>query len=194
MPKKTRVDIFAPRNEWMRDVEGLSKLVTEAARAAIRTSGRVQHECELSVILTDDRELRMLNKEHRGIDAPTNVLAFPGEPLEDDEGSYTAMDRPLVMGDILTAYETMVREAAEAGKPLREHLAHIVVHGALHLCGFDHEEESDAEKMEALERRIMKDLGFRERPAEAASPQTSEDAADSPRNKASSPAAARARK
>ena len=114
------------------------------------------------MILTDDRELRTLNKEHRGIDAPTNVLAFPGEPLDDDEGSYTVLERPRMLGDILAAFETTAREAGEAGKPLRAHLAHLVVHGALHLCGLDHEADADAAEMEATEGSVMRELGFRD--------------------------------
>ncbi len=106
-------------------------------------------EAELAIVLTDDAHIQKLNHEWRGFDKPTNVLSFPvnetglGQPA------------PLLLGDIVIAYETMKREAAEQGTPFLHHLSHLTVHGFLHLQGYDHEVEAEAETMEALERQIL---------------------------------------
>lgn len=110
---------------------------------------------ELSLLLVDDTAIQELNLEYRGKNKPTNVLSFPAEDFFSGE-----IDRPLLLGDIVMAYDTMAREAEEAGKPLRDHMAHLVIHGLLHLVGFDHEEETEAEEMEALEVRMLEELGI----------------------------------
>jgi probable rRNA maturation factor len=107
---------------------------------------------ELSLVLTDDAAIRDLNREHRGKDKATNVLSFPG--FDPDEAP-----EPL-LGDIVIAYETVAREAAEEAKPIADHFCHLVVHGMLHLFGYDHETDDDAEVMEAEERRVLARLGI----------------------------------
>ena len=107
---------------------------------------------EIAIRLTDDAEVHALNRDFRGKDKPTNVLSFPGfDPDEPPE--------PL-LGDIVVAHETTAREAAEEAKPLAAHFSHLVVHGMLHLFGYDHETTDDAEVMEAEERRILARLGL----------------------------------
>lgn len=104
---------------------------------------------EIAVLLTDDAKLRELNKAFRGKDRPTNVLSFPAPPFS---GS---------LGDIAIAYGTCAREAAEQGKSFRDHAAHLILHGVLHLYGFDHEAgEQEAEGMESLERALLAELGI----------------------------------
>jgi probable rRNA maturation factor len=98
---------------------------------------------EISVLLSDDAAIRELNWRWRGIDAPTNVLSFP------------AAKSGALLGDIAIAYETAAREAASEGKPLLHHLAHLAVHGFLHLMGYDHQTDSQAEAMEGLERAAL---------------------------------------
>ena len=102
---------------------------------------------ELSIVFTNDEAIRKLNLQWRGKDKPTNVLSFPqaGGPL---------------LGDVIMAAETVAREAALADKTLEEHMAHLLIHGYLHLLGFDHEAEEDAEEMEQLERVALKSLGI----------------------------------
>ncbi len=101
-------------------------------------------------MLTDDAGIRTLNSNWRGIDKPTNVLSFPAlQP----EGEWKEGDAPRMLGDIAIAYETMRREADEEQKPFDHHLSHLAVHGFLHLIGYDHENDGDAEEMEALETR-----------------------------------------
>ena len=140
-------------------MDDLSELVTDVVRRAVEAGG-VVHACDVCVVLSDDRELHILNLEYRGIDKPTNVLAFPQDSIdEDDENSFTTRQKRFNLGDILISYETLVREAEEQGKALRDHLSHLLIHGVLHLSGFDHEKDSDAEAMEEKERVILADMG-----------------------------------
>ncbi|WP_304191446.1 rRNA maturation RNase YbeY [Phenylobacterium aquaticum] len=100
------------------------------------------------ILLTGDDEVAALNDQFRHKAGPTNVLSFPAPP--NPEG---------LIGDIALAYGVCAREAAEQGKMLEQHLSHLVVHGVLHLLGYDHEEDGEAEAMEALERSILETLG-----------------------------------
>jgi probable rRNA maturation factor len=114
-------------------------------------------EAELAVMLTDDAGIRTLNSNWRGIDKPTNVLSFPAlQPT----GAATPGDAPRMLGDIAIAYETTRKEADEEQKPFDHHLSHLAVHGFLHLIGYDHEKDDDAEAMEGLEREILAQLGI----------------------------------
>lgn len=101
---------------------------------------------EVSVMLCDDSSIQQLNHDFRGMDTPTNVLSFPS-------------DTPNYLGDIAISRETVAREAAAQGKPFTHHLSHMVVHGLLHLLGYDHENEGEAEDMESLEISILAKLG-----------------------------------
>lgn len=118
----------------------------------------------LTVLFTDDAAVRTLNREWRGKDKPTNVLSFPGDWLELEEEDIAALAEgadvpPAHIGDIALALETIRAEAAEQGKTPRDHLLHLLLHGTLHLLGYDHEEEAEADAMEALETRLLADLG-----------------------------------
>ncbi len=106
---------------------------------------------ELSVLLCDDARIRILNRDFRGLDKPTNVLSFPAP---------AGGPGPRALGDIAIAFETVAREAAGEGKAFRDHFTHLVAHGLLHILGYDHESDEDAEIMEALERRILRRLGI----------------------------------
>jgi probable rRNA maturation factor len=114
-------------------------------------------EAELAVMLTDDAGIRTLNNNWRGQDKPTNVLSFPA--LQPPAGREPD-DAPRMLGDIAIAYETMRREADDEGKPFDHHLSHLAIHGFLHLVGYDHEKEADAEAMETLEREILARIGI----------------------------------
>ena len=109
---------------------------------------------ELSLVFTDDASIREINAEWRNIDKPTNVLSFPAFPVEPGK-----MPGPM-LGDIILAQETIARESADLGKSFDEHLTHLLVHGFLHLFGYDHIDADDAERMEGLETRILGDLGL----------------------------------
>ena len=128
--------------------------VREAARAALADLAPCPGSWELSVLLTDDAAIADLNREWRGKDGPTNVLSFPG-----DEDEPVAGGPPAMLGDVIVAHGTLVREADAAGIPFGDHLRHLVVHGVLHLLGYDHENDADAEEMENRETEILAGLG-----------------------------------
>ena len=138
-------------HEGWRAVPDLERLVSRALDQACQRSGHaVIERAEVSVLLCDDDTIRRLNKDWRGKDKPTNVLSFPSPgPIE---------SRPL-LGDIAIAWETTAGEAADEMKPVADHLTHLVVHGCLHLLGFDHDDASEAERMERLEILVLGDLG-----------------------------------
>jgi len=135
-----------------------SLLVRRAAESALAESAFPQlaqgpRPVEISVRLTGDEEVRALNAQWRGKDKPTNVLSFPAPDQPGAEG-------PRHLGDIALAYETLVRESEEESKALADHFAHLIVHGILHLLGYDHEDEEEAEDMEALEVKALATLGI----------------------------------
>lgn len=113
---------------------------------------------EIAITLSDDAEVQVLNRDWRGKDKPTNVLSFPG--LEGAMAGLLPPDAPRPLGDLILAYETCAREAEEQGKSLADHARHLVVHGVLHLLGYDHETDAEAEEMEALETTILAGLGI----------------------------------
>lgn len=109
---------------------------------------------EVACVLTDDREVQSLNARFRGKDKPTNVLSFGADP----EGPHTP-GTPRVLGDVIISLDTLIREAEEQGKTLRDHAAHMLVHGTLHLLGLDHEKDDEAELMEKMEIEMLAALG-----------------------------------
>lgn len=115
---------------------------------------------ELSVVLTDDAHIRELNRTWRGKDKATNVLSFPAGEQHEAEISDDYADPPLLLGDIVVARETLVREAEEETKSVANHFTHLLVHGFVHLMGYDHEDDAEAEEMEALEAEILAHLGI----------------------------------
>jgi probable rRNA maturation factor len=131
----------------------IQRAVATAAEIADADVG----EAELAVMLTDDAGIRTLNGNWRGIDKPTNVLSFPAlQPT----GAGGPDDAPRMLGDIAIAYQTTRKEADDEQKPFDHHLSHLAVHGFLHLIGYDHENDDDAETMEALEAEILAQLGI----------------------------------
>ncbi len=112
------------------------------------------HPVEVSLVFTDDATIEKLNAQWRGQAKPTNVLSFPAYPIKPG-------DRPgPMLGDIILAQETLTREALDLSKPLEDHLTHLIVHGFLHLLGYDHLDDEEASIMEGLESSIMASLGL----------------------------------
>ncbi len=109
---------------------------------------------EVNIKLTDNAEIQELNRQYRGKDKPTNVLSFPA--LDDISSKLMPPDLPLILGDIALAYETIEQEAIDQNKVFDHHVSHLVVHGLLHLIGYDHETDAEAEAMESLEIDILK--------------------------------------
>lgn len=123
--------------------------------AGLEAAVRAGEPLELAIRLVGEPESRTLNHDYRGKDKPTNVLSFPAELP--DMVLAELEERPL--GDLVICAPVVAREAAEQGKPLNAHYAHLTVHGVLHLLGLDHEDEREAEAMEAIERAILAELG-----------------------------------
>ena len=137
----------------------LAALRDAEAMASARPSGAVGEPAtpvEVSVRLTDDAEVRELNRVYRGQDKPTNVLSFPGDDLD----SPLEQGQPRLLGDVIVALETTAAEAAAMGLSVEAHLAHLIVHGVLHLGGHDHLDDGDAAWMEAVETRVLAALGY----------------------------------
>jgi probable rRNA maturation factor len=157
---KVALDISVPSLLW-RDLPRARALARETIAAAVAESGLEKGEgAEVSLCLADDALLQALNLRWRGLDKPTNVLSFPAAAGRAPVDAAADCARPrLQLGDIALAYETLAREASEFGVSLADHYRHLVAHGFLHLLGYDHETASEADRMEALETRIMARLG-----------------------------------
>jgi probable rRNA maturation factor len=149
MASEPEIDILVEAPGWER-LSGLEASVTRAAQAALAAGG-LRHG-GVSILLTDDAAVRKLNAEFRGKDKPTNVLSFPAPAMPGDPEPS--------LGDIALAFETCASEAQAEDKRLEDHLSHLVIHGVLHLLGRDHEDEAEAEAMEAEETTILATLGI----------------------------------
>jgi len=150
------LDLRAPA--WaaaLPDIETVCRRAVEAARMA----GAVPAG-EISLVLADDTFIRTLNRDHRGKDRATDVLSFPLIADGATTLGSPALGSPVLLGDVVVAYETAARDAETAGVTLADHLAHLIIHGVLHLAGHDHEEDREAELMEALERAALARLGI----------------------------------
>jgi probable rRNA maturation factor len=141
---------------WQTEADVESVIHRAIATAAEMVEADVD-DAELAVMLTDDAGIRTLNSNWRGIDKPTNVLSFPALQPSGPRGPD---DAPRMLGDIAIAYQITRKEADEEQKPFDHHLSHLAVHGFLHLIGYDHEKDDDAEAMEALETEILAQLGI----------------------------------
>ena len=139
------IEVEVEDDAW-REVADVEAIVTRAAEAAFEpsSSGRA-----VDILLTDDATIRALNARFRGKDAPTNVLSFPAPRSAAPH-----------LGDIALAHGVCAREAAAQGKALADHLSHLVVHGVLHLLGYDHDADGEAQAMEGLERAVLAGLGI----------------------------------
>ena len=143
------IAVLIEDDDWRKAASNLLPAAKRAAKLALargRVSGTTQ--AELTVLLTSNRRIRALNKRHRGKDKATNVLSFP------------AAANVSYLGDIAIAYGVASREAEAAGKLLLDHSVHLVIHGVLHLLGYDHEESKAAEIMESLEAEILAQMGI----------------------------------
>lgn len=139
------LDLNVQNDAW-RSLPALEDLVRTALNAA---EHQTQKPGEVSVLLTSNAEMQRLNQQFRGKDKPTDVLSFPAD----------GMDAPF-LGDIALGYEVCAQDAATTGKSMPHHLTHLIIHGYLHLLGFDHINDADAEEMESLERLVLASLGI----------------------------------
>ena len=153
------VVIAMPCREWLSAVPAVRRVCRRAAVAALAAAETSLAESELSMMLTDDATIADLNRRYRGRDAPTDVLSFSNPDLQPGTPP-SAGAAPALLGDVVVAFETASADAAKDGKSLSDHLAHLVVHGVLHLLGYDHEDDGDARSMEALEVAVLAGLGI----------------------------------
>ena len=173
-----KVEIIIENDNW--DSKEIKKLIENVTKAVFSYLKLQHDDIEISVLCTGDDEIRVLNKTYRGIDSPTNVLSFPMESdseyddfdcvcggdchCSDFSGCGCGCDAeqdamPCVLGCSAFAYETIDKESREQGKSFDDHMKHLVVHSVLHLLGYDHVEDEEAEKMEDLEVKILQTIG-----------------------------------
>lgn len=148
------IDILVEAGDWPGEKE-LRLLADQATGAAFAEIGAIwSGSSELSIVFSDDAAIRELNSGWRGKDKPTNVLSFPAFPVSGGGAL------PPMLGDIVLAAETVSREAELEEKPIGHHLSHLIIHGLLHLLGYDHETDAEAENMEAVERAALARLAI----------------------------------
>lgn len=189
MADRVEIALSIEDERWEASVADVEMLCERSARSALAAAHAQDPDwlpegpIEMSVILADDDTVQELNKNYRGKDKPTNVLSFAlyadggGEEGEEDDFDGEEQDEdepddedveflspeapvPVILGDVILAFETVEREAREQRKAFADHLAHLVTHGVLHLLGYDHIEDSEAEQMERLETQILSGLGI----------------------------------
>lgn len=161
----TDVDISILEPAWDDSCPDCGTVVEAAAEATLALCPVAQKmigdgvEMEISIVLAHDALVQELNREYRNKDKPTNVLSFA--QLDGDDGwEEPEGPGPCALGDLILAYETVEREAREENKPFNHHLTHLVIHGILHLLGYDHIEDDEAKEMESLEIQILKGLNI----------------------------------
>lgn len=153
---KLNIDIAVQDPQWedIKDLENIThEAITRTMDMADTPDNADNKPFEISVVFVNDDMIRVLNKEYRGKNKPTNVLSFA--MLDDENTPETAI---VSLGDIILAFETVAREANDNDRFIRDHIAHLLVHGTLHLLGYDHLEDDDANMMETLEIRILEGL------------------------------------
>ncbi|MEM8688002.1 MAG: rRNA maturation RNase YbeY [Pseudomonadota bacterium] len=150
-----QVEIDIADEAW-RAVTGVEDIVQIAADAAAGALGEDRAERVLGVRLAGDEEVRTLNRQHRGKDKPTNILSFETDLAE----IIWPAGEPVPLGDVILAHGVVAQEAETFGKKIESHLSHLIVHGVLHLAGYDHEDGESAADMEALEIKILAGLGI----------------------------------
>lgn len=158
------LDVIIEDERWA--AFGLAELAQTACDATLQRLGLAGEQIEVALLACDDERIAVLNGEFREKQSATNVLSWPAEVLSaPEDGGVPAAPRPepdgsIPLGDIAIAYDTCLREAAEQKKPAPDHVTHLIVHGLLHLLGYDHERTCDAARMENLEVEILGNLGL----------------------------------
>lgn len=154
------IDISVPEPEWNASLQDVEKTCEDVINLTLRFAGLPKiiqnRDIETSVVLANDDLVQVLNREYLGKDKPTNVLSFAC--LDSDDP--IPPEGPVNIGDIIMAYQTIVREAKEQDKFFKDHFVHLIVHGTLHLLGYDHMNDDEATVMETLEIRILEQLNI----------------------------------
>lgn len=152
------VEVVIQYERWLEALPKVDKAVQKTVAFAWQEAGIKKVGIpEISVFLSNDADIKEINREYRGVDKPTNVLSFPA--IEEDV--LLEPNMPYLAGDIVLAFETCQEEATAEGKTLSDHMMHLLVHGVLHLAGFDHIKDDEADEMEAKEVEILAKLGVK---------------------------------
>ncbi len=151
--RSVNIDMLIEAGDWPSE-DDLEATTRRAIAAVFAETGVASELTELSLVFTDDAHIRALNAGWRDKDKPTNVLSFPAFPPK------RRAPLPPMLGDVILARETILREAALEEKPFEHHLTHLIAHALLHLLGYDHETETEAEEMETVERRALARLAI----------------------------------
>lgn len=149
------IDIDIRANGWSDFLVDPDKVTRRAINQAWNHLDNIERDYEVSVVLADDEFQRVLNRDYRGKDSSTNVLSFPG-----DDAEIVPSDAPIMFGDIILALETVVKECETGDIAPGDHVSHLIIHGMLHLAGYDHENDKDADEMESLEITVLSELGI----------------------------------
>ena len=159
-PNPFSYDVLIEDNNWNKLLPDYDSIIDKALIALSENTSDIpkDREMELSITLTNDAHIQDLNHDYRDKDKPTNVLSFPQIDFSNDDYKQEPF---LMLGDVVCAIETIAKEAKEQYKPLENHFIHMLIHSVLHLFGYDHEEEQEAEDMEAMEIHILKKLGIK---------------------------------
>ncbi len=157
MTPNVTVDLVIDEPAWA--AIALEEIAQKACRAGAVVSGLTQ-DVEVSILGADDRRISELNRAFREKDTATNVLSWPSESLGGDTGTLPRSPSDPELGDIAMSFQTCAKEAAEQGKSLHDHVTHLVLHGFLHLLGYDHVQDEDATLMESLEIKALETLGI----------------------------------
>jgi probable rRNA maturation factor len=158
------LDILIEAEAW--DEDTLTPLAQRSVVATLRHMQLDPFDCEIALLACDDARIATLNAEFRDKPTPTNVLSWPAQPLAPIAQGHAppspqrGFDDMIELGDIALSFDTCARESAESGTPFEAHLTHLIVHGTLHLLGYDHVNDSDAALMEHLEVEILGNLGI----------------------------------
>jgi len=157
------ISIEEPR--WKSEFPELETLLREAVdNSGVVLTGKMSksiEDTEISVLLSNNDTIQSLNKNYRNKDKPTNILSFPMSAQGDDAPIIEDDKRPHCLGDLALALDVILQEARDQGKVPQDHLQHLIVHGFLHLLGYDHEDDSEAQAMEALEIKILARIGIK---------------------------------
>ncbi len=154
--------------KWKRAFTKMEEKIERAAAAAFvdakKPASFASRNFEMSIVLADDKSVKALNRDYRGMDKPTNVLSFPQFDMRKlDKNAFAqhpASPGPIPLGDVVLAWQTLGRECKEQGKSLENHTVHLIVHGTLHLLGYDHMTAKEAKAMEKLECDILGSMGY----------------------------------
>lgn len=159
------IDVLCEDEQWEKEIPDVTKHIKKIVTHTLSFTGLNQQSLEICIVLANDVFIQDLNHRFRHKDKPTNVLSFPSMDIDPDTTeefvkSIGAHDIPMHLGDVTLAFETILHEAQQQEKSFQDHLSHLLIHGILHLLGYDHIEEEDAQKMEKFEITILEAIGI----------------------------------